>query len=70
MCARKDVLVQVAQNVSVGGSQQLTYLDVAGKDGLVLALLVGREEVMGREMDCDSHTYFLLVYAFVVDLCI
>ena len=68
VCARKEVLVQLAQHVSGGGSQQLTYLDVAGKNGLVLALLAGREEVMGREIDCDSRTYFLFVLAFVVDL--
>ena len=53
-----------------GGSQQLTYLDVAGEYGLVLAVLVGRrEEVMGWEIGCDSHTYCLLAHILVVGLC-
>ena len=34
VCARKDVLVQLAQHVNGGGSQQLTYFEVAGQYGL------------------------------------
>ena len=68
-CARK-VVVHAVQQMSEGGSQQLTYLDVARECGLVLAVVVGRrEEVMGWEIGCDSHTYCLLAHILLVGLC-
>ena len=66
-CARKEVLVQAAQHVSGGGSQQLTYLDVEEGYALVLAVLVrGRE---GEEIGCCMYCLWAHVHVLVVGLC-